>query len=395
MSIRLPRFAGLVAASTLLVAATAVAGGPIDLRLVPPASPVILGQTFDVKLRAQRTASPTGSESFIAIDSILKWNPQHLKLIGLTTAGSVPLLSSYFPSPAEDFTGINEAALPADGTAFYAALGQLGSPITVPAAGVQVVTFRFRVETLFTTTTVEVLPELTVLYTGETVVYDGVVPGLDVFGQGINASIPQIDCSTIFWYRDQDGDGYGNPLNAQTGCAQPTGFISDNTDCNDTTSAVRPGAPERCADLAVDNDCDGSTAESEAIDRTAFYADNDGDGFGAGASQLFCALYAGYSANSTDCDDASAAIYPGAPELCATEGTDNDCDGNFAEASDPQTFYRDQDGDGAGDPAQTAIACTAPAGFVANQSDQCPNDGAKTAPGGCGCGNPDTDADGD
>ncbi|MFZ9880271.1 MAG: MopE-related protein [Phycisphaerales bacterium] len=389
------RHIGAAVALALSCTAVSHAGGSIDLRLVPPAAPVILGQTFDVKMRAQRTATPTGAESFIAIDSIIKWNPQHLKLMGLTSTGSVPLLSSYFPSPAEDYTGINEASLPADGNALYAALGQLGSPTEIPAAGVQIVTFRFRVETLFTTTQVEILPELTVLYTGETVVYDGTVPGLDVFGQGINATIEQIDCSTIFWYRDADADGYGNPLVSQTGCAQPSGYVSDNTDCDDTTNTVRPGATERCADLAIDNDCDGSTAESEAVDRSTFYSDNDGDGFGAGAAQLFCALSTGYSVNSTDCDDSSAAVYPGAPELCATEGTDNDCDGNATEASDPSPFYRDQDGDGAGDPAQTAVACTAPAGFVANSNDQCPSDGTKAAPGACGCGNPDTDADGD
>ncbi|MCE2880852.1 MAG: hypothetical protein LW636_00640, partial [Planctomycetaceae bacterium] len=72
------------------------AGGPIDLRLVPPASPVILGQTFDVKLRAQRTVSPTGTESFIAIDSIIKWNPQHLKLMGLSATAAPMWRQNWF-----------------------------------------------------------------------------------------------------------------------------------------------------------------------------------------------------------------------------------------------------------------------------------------------------------
>jgi hypothetical protein len=53
-------------------------------------------------------------------------------------------------------------------------------------------------------------------------------------------------------------------------------------------------------------------------------------------------------------------------------------------------FYPDADGDGAG--AGTPVgACTAPAGYVANNSDQCPNDPNKTAPGTCGCGKLDAE----
>ncbi|MFY7708845.1 MAG: MopE-related protein [Flavobacteriales bacterium] len=57
------------------------------------------------------------------------------------------------------------------------------------------------------------------------------------------------------------------------------------------------------------------------------YADNDGDGFGAGAGTLFCTNPgAGYAALNTDCNDANAAIYPGATEVC-TNSIDDDCDG--------------------------------------------------------------------
>jgi 1,4-alpha-glucan branching enzyme len=65
------------------------------------------------------------------------------------------------------------------------------------------------------------------------------------------------------------------------------------------------------------------------------YADNDGDGFGAGAGTLFCTNPgAGYAALNTDCNDANAAIYPGATEVC-TNSIDDDCDGLVNEACPP------------------------------------------------------------
>jgi hypothetical protein len=41
-------------------------------------------------------------------------------------------------------------------------------------------------------------------------------------------------------------------------------------------------------------------------------------------------------------------------------------------------FYRDADGDGAGDPNSSVHACTQPVGYVSNMTDGCPLDGSKT-----------------
>ena len=48
---------------------------------------------------------------------------------------------------------------------------------------------------------------------------------------------------------DNDGDGYGNPGSASC----PNGSA---TDCDDSNSAVNPGATENCTN-GIDDDCDG------------------------------------------------------------------------------------------------------------------------------------------
>ncbi|MBI4848373.1 MAG: membrane dipeptidase [Nitrospirae bacterium] len=222
------------------------------------------------------------------------------------------------------------------------------------------------------------------------------------------------------YYRDLDGDGYGNPAVTSNSCLQLDGYVSDNTDCNDAPKSggysVNPGAPEICGN-AVDDDCDG------AIDETGvYYMDADGDGYGnPGISTTACSQPTGYVTNNTDCDDSRASIHPFVPEIC--DGFDNNCDWQTDEGfdmdwdgwticgldcneSDPAinpgavevcdgidnncngsvdeglltTYYRDIDGDGYGNPNSPVQACSQPAGYVTNNAD-CNDDNRFVNPG--------------
>ena len=109
---------------------------------------------------------------------------------------------------------------------------------------------------------------------------------------------------------DEDDDGDGDP---------------DLSDCSSLDATIYTGAPESCD--AIDSDCDGDLVD-EFIDTDAdtepdcIDDDDDGDG----------------DPDATDCDDADATIYTGAPESC--DAVDSDCDGDLVEN------YYDTDGDG-------------------------------------------------
>ncbi|NOY24344.1 MAG: sialidase, partial [Oligoflexia bacterium] len=85
---------------------------------------------------------------------------------------------------------------------------------------------------------------------------------------------------TDTYLADADGDGFGDADAWVDACEAPEGYVADPgddtlIDCDDTTDAVWPGAPEVCDEL--DNDCDGEVDEGVT---TIYYADLDGDGYG-------------------------------------------------------------------------------------------------------------------
>ena len=185
------------------------------------------------------------------------------------------------------------------------------------------------------------------------------------------------------YYYDGDGDTYGDSAKTKDACTKPTGYVTNDDDCNDASKTVKPGASETCND--VDDDCDGTVDETPSSGGTTYYYDGDGDGYGtATTSAVYCAgdqpstyvsnskdcddsdktlspdtkwYYDGdldsygrstasytqcadpgtyYVRDNTDCDDATAKTYPGATEIClsgtSAEGKDNDCDSTIDEA---------------------------------------------------------------
>jgi hypothetical protein len=165
------------------------------------------------------------------------------------------------------------------------------------------------------------------------------------------------------YYRDLDADSYGNPAVTLHACSLPTGYVTNNTDCDDSSTTVYPGAIEICDN--VDNDCD--TQVDEGV-KSTFYRDQDGDTYGNTANSMqACTVPSGYVANSTDCNDGNATIHPNASEIC--NGVDDNCNGQIDEGASLITYYRDQDGDSYGNPANSMQSCTVPAGYVTNNTD--------------------------
>ncbi|MCK6529339.1 FG-GAP-like repeat-containing protein [Myxococcota bacterium] len=143
------------------------------------------------------------------------------------------------------------------------------------------------------------------------------------------------------WYRDEDGDGFGDAGDAAGACGPPYGYVGDDTDCQDGDSAVFPGAPETCGN-GVDDDCDGEvdtdcslvgTVDLSAADgriagtvegdglgcAVASAGDVDGDGIPdvvAGA----CGVDVGTctDTDSSGCDGGGAYVFHGPLEGAAT-----------------------------------------------------------------------------
>ncbi len=125
-----------------------------------------------------------------------------------------------------------------------------------------------------------------------------------------------VDAST--WYRDLDGDLYGNAASSVKACNQPVGYVANSTDCADGDSARHPGHVEWCDNK--DNDCSGATAIDVGCDD-----DNDNH---CDAAMVSVGTPATCTAGTSDCADNDPARHPGHVEWC--DNKDNDCNGATA-----------------------------------------------------------------
>jgi len=181
---------------------------------------------------------------------------------------------------------------------------------------------------------------------------------------------------------DGDRDGYGAEGTDRMACAGTVGFVpheaGDPVDCDDADPARNPGQVEICDD--ADNDCDPEIDEDPRP--VTWYADSDGDGFGAAASGTVesCEPVDGHTLLGTDCDDTASGINPAAAEMC--DGLDNDCNGSPDFEVDVNDF-EDDDGDGIVD-----LSCGGPRGIDCDDADASSGPGTAEA-----CDGRDNDCD--
>lgn len=122
-------------------------------------------------------------------------------------------------------------------------------------------------------------------------------------------------CTT--YYRDLDGDGYGDAGDYQCLCnADVTNHYDslNNTDCDDGAYSVNPGAAEVCN--GIDDNCNAQIDEGIGnAGCTVYYRDYDSDTYGNPlVSQCLCNpdLFSGYDVtNPNDCYDFNNQAKPG------------------------------------------------------------------------------------
>jgi len=130
---------------------------------------------------------------------------------------------------------------------------------------------------------------------------------------------------------DDDGDGF---------CESPPCINASGKepDCDDDDYSIYPSATEICGD-GVDNNCDGSENELNAIGCTDFYYDDDGDTYGVpGLQECWCEggawPYTGVV--STDCYDYNANAYPGQTAYFTADRGDGDFDYDCSRSEEKQ-----------------------------------------------------------
>ncbi|QKX04159.1 hypothetical protein HN014_04295 [Aquimarina sp. TRL1] len=165
------------------------------------------------------------------------------------------------------------------------------------------------------------------------------------------------DGNCTWYYRDEDGDGFGNPGRATCKTSKPAGYVSNNRDCNDGNATINPNTiwyadrdndgfgdknntKKQCTKpsgyVRNDDDYNDGTALITNIAPRNFYKDVDKDTYGNPNAKVYRSVRpSGYVTRAGDCNDNRADIKPGALEIC--DGIDNNCNAKVDESPKPAT----------------------------------------------------------
>ena len=77
------------------------------------------------------------------------------------------------------------------------------------------------------------------------------------------------------WYYDNDGDGWGNINIVEMTCQQPSGYVDQTEDCNDSSAFTFPGAAPLTDPVACLTDIDGDGESDRLWDLCDQYQDTD------------------------------------------------------------------------------------------------------------------------
>jgi hypothetical protein len=152
---------------------------------------------------------------------------------------------------------------------------------------------------------------------------------LEFVGTGNSGTAQILVLPNLQYYADADNDGFGNSAVSLLSCIQPVGYVANSLDSNDNllTYVDADGDGFGSTTLAPN----GVTNTADCNDNQVRFLDADNDGFGSTTS-VFVAC--GGSLVAIDCNDANAAINPGAIDVCG-DGIDNDCNGIIDNVGQP------------------------------------------------------------